>query len=74
MIICLRWTTLLPANGIIKQSLLVSDFCTKRQKLKKKNFRDHITEHLNNNWGEKIKAMCIIMPEQAPKVTLIKSI
>lgn len=36
MIICLRWTTLLPANGIVKQSLLVSDFCTKRQKLKKK--------------------------------------
>lgn len=54
MIICLRWTTLLPANGIVKQSLLVSDFCTKRQKLlKKKNFRDHITEHLNNNWGKK---------------------
>lgn len=39
MIICLRWTTLLPANGIVKQSLLVSDFCTKRQKLKKKEFQ-----------------------------------
>lgn len=41
MIICLRWTTLLPANGIVKQSLLVSDFCTKRQKIKKEFQRSH---------------------------------
>lgn len=36
----------------------------KRQKLKKK-FKDHITEHLSNNWGRKKKT--IIMPEQAQR-------